>query len=284
MDFVPDFRLPATDEDASLWFMFDEGRLLTIVSDDVHRIPAAAELPGDCFSPAQGLPLGRLDGRFCMAGTWPRDAPLPEWAALTDLRALFGSLEERLIWVAALGNQLEFWNRNHQYCGRCGQRTEDKADERAKCCKGCGLVNYPRLSPAVIVAVIRGDQILLARNKRFRAPFFSVLAGFVEPGETLEACVEREIFEEVGVRVGNIRYFGSQPWPFPDSLMVAFTADWCGGEITVDNAEIVEAAWYSREALPRIPPRISIAGQLIDWFADLNHEGHEVHEEKLKSN
>ncbi|MFH1980412.1 MAG: NAD(+) diphosphatase [Pseudomonadota bacterium] len=283
MDFVPDFRFPPADEDTALWFMFDEGRLLTIVSGDSHRIPATDELPGGGFFPAQGLPLGRLDGRFCMAGTWPRDAPLPEGSALTDLRALFGSLEERLIWVAAVGNQLEFWNRSHQYCGRCGQRTEDKADERAKRCPDCGLVNYPRLSPAVIVAVIRDDQILLARNKRFRAPFFSVLAGFVEPGETLEACVEREIYEEVGIRVGNLRYFGSQPWPFPDSLMVAFTADYRDGEITVDNSEIAEAAWFTRDALPQVPPKISIAGQLIDWFVNVNHEGHEVHEEKLKS-
>lgn len=267
MDFVPDFRVTPADEDTALWFMFDEGRLLTIVSNDGHRIPAAADLAGNGLCTAQGLPLGRLDDRFCMAGAWPGNTPLPEGAALTDLRALFGSLEDRAIWVAALGNQLLSWNRSHQYCGRCGQRTEDKSDERAKCCPACGLVNYPRLSPAVIVAVIRDDQILLARNKRFRAPFFSVLAGFVEPGETLEACVAREIFEEVGIRVSNIRYFGSQPWPFPDSLMVAFTADYCGGEITVDNAEIVEAAWYPREALPRIPPRISIARQLIDWFA-----------------
>ncbi|MEJ2041606.1 MAG: NAD(+) diphosphatase, partial [Desulfosarcinaceae bacterium] len=128
------------------------------------------------------------------------------------------------------------------------------------------LVNYPRLSPAIIVAVIRNDRILLARNKRFRAPFHSVLAGFVEPGETLEECEQREIGEVVGLAVKNIRYFGSQPWPFPNSLMVGFVAEYASGEITIDRKEIMEADWFPADALPRTPTRISIAGRLIEWF------------------
>jgi NAD+ diphosphatase len=123
------------------------------------------------------------------------------------------------------------------------------------------------VSPAIIVAVVKDRQLLLAHSTRFTAKFYSVLAGFVEPGETLEDCVQREVFEEVGVRVRNIRYFGSQPWPFPDSLMVAFTAEYAGGEIRVDPVEIADAGWFSAGALPAIPPRISIARQLIDWFA-----------------
>jgi NAD+ diphosphatase len=128
------------------------------------------------------------------------------------------------------------------------------------------LVNYPRLSPAIIVAVLKNNQILLARNKRFKLPFYSVLAGFVEPGETLEECVQREIREEVGIMTKNIRYFGSQPWPFPNSLMIAFVADYADGEITIDGSEIIDAAWFSKGELPQIPPTISIARQLIDWF------------------
>ncbi|MCK4988071.1 MAG: NAD(+) diphosphatase, partial [Desulfobacterales bacterium] len=165
-------------------------------------------------------------------------------------------------------NQLVDWGRTHQYCGVCGRPTEDKTDERAKICPQCGLVNYPRLSPAIIVAVLKNNQILLARNKRFKLPFYSVLAGFVEPGETLEQCVQREIREEVGLTVKNIRYFGSQPWPFPNSLMIAFIADYADGEITVDGSEIIDAAWFSKDKLPQIPPSISIARQLIDWFTN----------------
>jgi len=114
--------------------------------------------------------------------------------------------------------------------------------------------------------VLKNDRILLGRNKRFRLPFYSVLAGFVEPGETLEECVKREIREEVSITVKNIRYFGSQPWPFPDSLMIAFVADYAGGEISTDGSEIIDAAWFAKENLPQIPPKISIARQLIDWF------------------
>jgi len=145
---------------------------------------------------------------------------------------------------------------------------EWEADERAKQCLRCGLTNYPRLNPAVIAAVLKGDQILLARNKRFKVPMFSVLAGFVEPGETLEACIEREILEEVGITVKNIRYFGSQPWPFPNSLMIGFVAEYAGGEITIDKQEIVEAGWFFKSNLPPVPSSISIARRLIDWFVD----------------
>ena len=182
------------------------------------------------------------------------------------MRALFGLIEEDLIWIAGLANQLVDWSRTHQYCGVCGHLTEDKTDERAKICPQCSGVNYPRLSPAVIVAVLKDNQILLARNKRFKLPFYSVLAGFVEPGETLEECVQREISEEVGIMVKNIRYFGSQPWPFPNSLMIAFVADYADGDITIDGSEIIEAAWFSTDQLSKIPPKISIARQLIDWF------------------
>jgi NAD+ diphosphatase len=171
-----------------------------------------------------------------------------------------------LIWIAGRANQLVQWNRSHQYCGACGHPTENTSEERAKICPGCGLINYPRISPAVIVAVLKDNQILLANNKRFKTGYYSVLAGFVEPGENLEECVQREVFEEVGITLKNIRYFGSQPWPFPNSLMVAFTAEYAAGEINVSRSEIADAAWFSADSLPSIPPGFTIARQLIDWY------------------
>jgi NAD+ diphosphatase len=219
------------------------------------------------LEPVNDLYLGALNSRCCYGAALNGENGCPEHFQFTDLRALFGLMTEDLIWIAGRANHLLYWHRVHRYCGRCGHRTEDKTDERALLCAKCGLTNYPRLSPAVIVAVTRGDRILLASNKRFRLPFYSVLAGFVEPGECLEACVEREILEEVGIAVRDIRYFGSQPWPFPDSLMIGFTAAYAGGEITVDEAELTHADWFSRDNLPRIPPPISIARQLIDVFA-----------------
>jgi NAD+ diphosphatase len=178
-------------------------------------------------------------------------------------------IPDTLIWIAGRGNQFLHWHLTHRYCGKCGRETENKTDERAKICPRCQHINYPRLSPAVIVAIVKDDRILLARNRKYKGSFYSVLAGFVEPGESLEQCVRREIKEEVGITVKNVRYFGSQPWPFPDSLMIAFVSDYDAGEIAVDGSEIIEAAWFSKDELPHIPPKISIARQLIDWFAQL---------------
>jgi NAD+ diphosphatase len=138
----------------------------------------------------------------------------------------------------------------------------------AKECLDCGFLNFPRISPAVIVLVERENRVLLARLKRFAEELYSVIAGFVEPGETLEETVQREIEEEVGIRVKNIRYFGSQPWPFPDSLMIGFTAEYESGEIRIDETEITDARWFEPDSLPTIPGKISIARKLIDWFVD----------------
>jgi NAD+ diphosphatase len=171
-----------------------------------------------------------------------------------------------LMAVAGRANQFVDWARTHQFCGGCGQPTRDKADERAKVCPSCGLVNYPRVSPAIIVAVLKGDRILLAQSTRARNSFFSVLAGFVEPGETLEDCVRREVREETGIAVDGIRYFGSQPWPFPNALMVAFTATYAGGELAIDLSEIVNAGWFGADELPPLPGKHSIARRLIEWF------------------
>ena len=148
-----------------------------------------------------------------------------------------------------------------------------KTDERAKLCPACGLVSFPRVAPAIIVAVVRDGTILLARARRFPTVMYSVIAGFVEPGESLEQCVHREVREEVGVAVRGLRYFASQPWPFPHSLMVAFTAQHAGGEIRVDEREITEAGWYPPDRLPRIPDSISVARRLIDWFVQTHRRG-----------
>ncbi|OPY80236.1 MAG: NADH pyrophosphatase [Syntrophorhabdus sp. PtaU1.Bin153] len=162
------------------------------------------------------------------------------------------------------------WDRTDQYCGRCGTKNELKTGERAKVCPACNVLSFPRISPAVIVLVEKGRKVLLARAARFTQDWYSVLAGFVEPGETLEDVVRREVKEETGIDVKDIRYFGSQPWPFPDSLMVAFTAKYADGEIQVDGNEIVEARWFEYDKLPNIPGKISIARALIDWFVEKN--------------
>jgi NAD+ diphosphatase len=203
----------------------------------------------------------------CFSGEVADETPAPQGMAFENLRALYLRLPETLFWLAGRAVQIVDWDRTHQFCGRCGSPTQNQIHDRSKACPVCGLTNYPRLAPAVIVRVERRDEggrrILLARAQRFPTAMFSVLAGFVEPGETLEECVQREILEEVGLRVKNIRYFGSQPWPFPHSLMIAFVAEYEAGEIVVEPGELAEADWFAADTLPAIPPPPSIANRLI---------------------
>ena len=269
MLFKPDFKAPPSQVESALWFILDNGRLLTKINTDQFCIPDTTDLEALQIAPSCVLYLGSLDGQSCYAGALETESFSDANFKLNNLRTLFGLIPDELIWIAGRANQLIYWHLTHRYCGKCGHETLDKVDERAKLCPRCQHVNYPRLSPAVIVAIIKNNRILLARNRRFKMPFYSVLAGFVEPGESLEECVRREIKEEVGITVKNVRYFGSQPWPFPDSLMIAFVADYAAGEIVVDRSEIIEAAWFSKKNLPKIPPKISIARQLIDWFSQL---------------
>jgi NAD+ diphosphatase len=213
---------------------------------------------------APGIFLGTLSGRHC----WAIDADeLDEADDFVDLRMLWGSVDEPTWTVAGRAVQLVEWQRTHRFCGRCGTATADAPGERARQCPSCGLLAYPRLAPAVIMLVERDDgRALLARNAMFPPGIFSCLSGFVEPGETLEHAVCREVREEVGLEVGDVDYRGSQPWPFPHQLMVGFGARYHAGEITLDDQEIVEAAWFTPEDAPVFPTNMSIAGRLIDGW------------------
>ena len=184
-----------------------------------------------------------------------------EWL---PLRALFGACGEAAFALAGRASFLLDWQKNHRYCGCCATPTERLAHEFSRRCPACNLLAYPRISPAVMVLVRDGERLLLARSPRFRPGVFSALAGFVEAGETLEDCARREVREEVGVEIANLRYFRSQPWPFPDSLMLAFFADYAGGELSPDPSEIEAAGWFTLDDLPPLPEPVSIARRLID--------------------
>ncbi|MBP9502194.1 MAG: NAD(+) diphosphatase [Candidatus Promineofilum sp.] len=275
--FVTSVHPPEDTGQPALWFLFRGHRLL------VETNGGGARLPRLSSPDSLGLPL--LNERYlgywngdsppihCYCGEIAEDAAPPAGYALESLRPLYSLLDEKMFWLAGRAIQIVEWNSTNRYCGRCGQATVDHENDRAKVCPQCGLTSYPRLAPAVIVRVTRpttnGSEILLARANRFPTAMFSVLAGFVEPGETLEECVEREIQEEVGITVRNIRYFGSQPWPFPHSLMIAFTADYDAGELAIDSGELAAADWFPPDALPPIPPPPSIANRLIaDWLGE----------------
>jgi NAD+ diphosphatase len=183
---------------------------------------------------------------------------------LTGLRALFLRLPEATLALAARAFQVVEWDRTHRFCGRCGTPTNDKPGERAKLCPACGYVAYPRISPAMMVLVTRDREVLLARANRFPNAMYSALAGFVEPGETIEDCIHREVREEVGIDVKDLQYFASQSWAFPHSLMIAYTARYAGGELRPDPTEIEDVRWFAVDKLPDLPTTVSISRRLID--------------------
>jgi NAD+ diphosphatase len=193
---------------------------------------------------------------------------LPSGISLAGLRSLFGKLPEELLAIAGRALQVVDFHRTHRYCGACATPTETDDDERARRCPRCGTVAYPRIAPAMMVLIKRdtaaGRELLLARGTRFPGVFYSALAGFVEPSESIEGCVHREALEEVGVRVRNLRYFGSESWPFPHSLMIAFIADYDSGEIVCQPGEIGDAQWFSLDNLPPLPLPISISRRMIN--------------------
>ncbi len=210
--------------------------------------------------------IGLLDGRRCFATEVEGEEPAG--STFRDLRSLFGVLDERYFAMAGRAIQVITWNAMHRFCGRCGSETGRglETERFSRVCPNCGALYFPRLNPAAIVLVHREDELLLARAPQFPKGMYSTLAGFVEPGETVEQTVEREVREEVGIEVKNLAYFGSQPWPFPNSLMVAFTAEWAGGEIQTEPLEIEDAGWYTVDGLPQLPPKLSIARAMIDDF------------------
>ena len=209
--------------------------------------------------------VGRHQGRDHLAVALAPDASaLPEGLRAAGLRQWFGEISDTDLAIAMRAVQLLEWDRTHRFCGACGQATEIWPGERARRCPRCQHATYPRISPAMMVLVSKGRQMLLGRGINFPAGRYSALAGFVEAGETIEQAVVREVREEVGVEIANLRYFGSQSWPFPHSLMIAFRAEWAGGEIVIDPNELADAQWFDPEALPAIPPPVSIARALID--------------------
>ena len=256
---------PETTPDAALWFMFRGSDLLV-----TQGAAGQAELPPLPHPEAIGLKgvrnqyLGLLGDMHCYVLEVPKDTEEPEGWGWINLRNLYGAMDDDLVSVAGRALQLVEWERTHQYCGVCGTATIRREVERARECPSCGYLVYPKITPAIMVLVRDGTRILLGRSPHFRRGMVSALAGFLEAGETLEQCVAREVFEEVGLRVKNIRYFASQPWPFPHQIMIAFFADYAEGEITVDPVEIEEANWFELNNLPRLPGTMSIARRLID--------------------
>jgi NAD+ diphosphatase len=246
-------------EKEAYWFIFSDDRLL--VSPDQRSVPTTS-----CLSLKKKIYIGTLFNKDLFTGETGNEKEAPAGWLWSNLRTLYGSISDEHYAIAGRALQLIHWDRAHTYCGCCGKETFLRETERCRECSSCGYLAYPKLSPAILALVKKDNKILLARGPHFPEKFYSVIAGYVDPGETLEQCVEREVFEEVGVRVKNIRYFGSQPWPFSLSLMIAFTCDWQEGKISIDPTELTDAAWFDHKNLPQLPPMLSISRMLIDSY------------------
>ena len=247
-----------------LYFLFCNDELLVKLENNIAIIPTMNELKNLEFDKVQYL--GSINSKNCYCGEINEDFVIPNFMIYMNLKDLTHKLSEDIFWISGRAIQVVNWNNDHVYCGRCGTLTQNVDGERAKKCPKCTLSNYPRISPAIIVAVVREGKLLLAHNLQFPKDLYSVVSGFVEVGETFEECVIREVQEETGITVKNIKYFGNQPWPFPNSIMIGFTAEYASGEINVDGEEISHANWYSPNEMPITPDSISIGKKLIDWF------------------
>jgi NAD+ diphosphatase len=264
MSYIPNVAPPEVLDEPACWFAFCGGQLLAVPAEERVDLPLARTLAEFGLVTVRTQYLGTLRGRHCFSAEIASETEPPVGMGWFGLRRLFGQVDDAQYALAGRAVQIMEWDRTHQFCGACGTPTESRSNERVRVCPACAHAVYPRLAPAVMMLVRKGRHLLLGRSPHFQPGVYSALAGFVEPGETLEACVVREVMEEVGVQVKNLRYFGSQSWPFPHSLMIAFFVDYVSGEIVPQPEEIEDAQWFDVDALPGLPMPISISRRLID--------------------
>lgn len=248
------------------WFVFISNALLVEHNADGSTVPLSAEPPTPlkAWTPKQELP--ELNGHPCMA--YKLDVPPADMKRLetVGLRESWNVLSRPMYDMASKASELLYWDSNTKFCGVCGAPMK-RNTIISKQCTNCGKEVWPQVSPAIIVRIKRDDSILLVNARNFRrSEMYGLVAGFVETGETLEECVRREVMEEVNLKIKNIKYFGSQAWPYPCGIMIGFTADYESGELRLQEEELRRAGWFNKHNLPQIPDKMSIARQLIDDF------------------
>jgi len=257
---------PPDDSDGPTWIFAFRGREL-LVTRDGGGLPHLEFLEKSDVESLRSQFLGRCGDARCHSVELAPDSPAPPGLMFRDLRALYGSMDDTLHAIAGRAVQIVEWERTHLYCGACGAETERADNERSRVCPKCRLTQFPRLSPAMIVAVERDEEILLGRSAHFPAGIYSVLAGFVEPGESVEEAVIREVREEADIECDEVEYFGSQPWPYPNSLMLGFRARYKRGEVRCGDGELEDAQWFRHDAMPTFfPGNMSISQWLIQDF------------------
>lgn len=261
--FQPGHVAPGAPASHAIWCVFRAGKIAVMRMSGRLQLPA---LRAEELGPVarHGHYLGRLDGIDCYAGMLHEDQDPPAGTDLVGLRQLVLDSDELTSGIAGRAFQILEWERTHRYCGACGEPTVAHQADRARECRHCRQLYYPRIAPVVMALVTRGREVLLTRKPGYAPGRYTVVAGFVEAGETLEHALAREVLEEVGVETRAPRYLGSQPWPFPNSLVMAFSLEYAGGEVRPDGVELEDARWFDVDALPELPEPVHISRHLID--------------------
>lgn len=258
--------MPIHSQKKIFWFVFQNDRLLLGSSTKEQRMIDSTfihEVEPDIIRRYQ---LATLDDYDIYCAELSNDSTLPASLEAIPLRKALEIIGQDWYTIAVKAYMIINWDKNHQFCGRCGSETTHKSGTFERACPVCDIIFYPRISPSIIVCITNHDKILMARSYHFPSGVYGLIAGFVEPGESVEDAVHREVMEEVGITITDLAYFGSQAWPFPDSLMLGFTARYAGGDLDINNNEIEAAGWYRYDELPGRPSStISISGKLLDY-------------------
>lgn len=254
-------------------FAFMGRSLLLICEDGSLRLPLKEELANLDINIVGKQYLGEYTGNSCFSFELEDNSLEHESVRLHEIRKLRGILDDPIAALAARAVHIMEWDKKTQFCGACGAKTRQRSHERSKECPECSQLFFPKISPAIIVVIEKDDRILMARSPHFPEGIYGLIAGFVEPGESIEEAVVREVYEEVGIFIKDIEYFGSQPWPYPDSLMIGFTANHASGEIRIDNVEIEDAGWFTWDKMPSVPGTNSISGQLVQHYLSKHKNG-----------
>lgn len=257
------------DINLDLWFIFIDNNLLLVNDMNSFTVPTFDKTREFQHNLKRVYNIGRINDISCYCGELSSNVTIPDYFETLPLKEVAKKLNAEIFSLCGKASQIIHWDQTHQFCGKCGSKTINVENEFAKKCPSCGFISYPRISPAIIVGIKKGNKMLLAHNKNFPNNVHSTIAGFLDPNETLDQCIKREVFEEVGIKIKNIEYFNSQPWPYPNSIMIGFTAEYESGEISVDGEEIVHADWYDKDTLPNLPDETTIARQIINKLLKL---------------
>ncbi|KTD58075.1 NADH pyrophosphatase [Legionella sainthelensi] len=268
--FTSQLHPPTSFTEAAFWFIFHGDELL-LKNSSIPRFFTINELN---LIREREIYLGVYGAIPCFSvEITQKPSVLPPGMEFQPVRQSHEILEDdELFRLITRAKQLVHWDKSTQFCGYCGHKTQSSITERAKVCPTCNSLVFPQIAPVMLVLIWRDDEILLARSPHFLPGVYSILAGYVEPGEMLEHTVVREVQEEVGLTIKNLRYFSSQPWPFQSNLMLGFLAEYSHGEIQIDAIEIEDAQWFPIKKLPQLPKPISLSRQMIDQYLAMHRQ------------